>query len=384
MSRRSLHTPAPAPAGLRARIDRARQASAAANTDALLIAPGSDLRYLLGQAGGSFERLTTLLVPSGDGVPSLVLPKLEAAGYADVPIEELGVELVTWVDGDDPYALVADLLRRTGTPKRIAVSDATIALHVLALRAALPDAEQVLAGPIVRELRMRKDAEEVAALRAAAEAIDRVHARVPEFLRPGRTEAEVGADIAAAIVAEGHQTAEFVIVGSGPNGASPHHDVSDRVIEPGDVVVVDIGGPIPQGYNSDCTRTYCVGEPREADVRSTYAVLQEAQRAAVAAVRPGVTAQAVDAAARDVITAAGFGEQFIHRTGHGIGLDVHEEPYVMAGNELVLEPGFAFSVEPGIYLEGRWGARIEDIVVVTEDGVEALNKRPHELVEVHQ
>lgn len=382
MSRRSLHTPAPAPAGLRARIDRARQASAAANTDALLIAPGSDLRYLLGQAGGSFERLTTLLVPSGDGVPSLVLPKLEAAGYADVPIEELGVELVTWVDGDDPYALVADLLRRTGTPKRIAVSDATIALHVLALRAALPDAEQVLAGPIVRELRMRKDADEVAALRAAAEAIDRVHARVPEFLRPGRTEAEVGADIAAAIVAEGHAAAEFVIVGSGPNGASPHHDVSDRVIEPGDVVVVDIGGPIPQGYNSDCTRTYCVGEPRLADVRSTYAVLQEAQRAAVAAVRPGVTAQAVDAAARDVITAAGFGEQFIHRTGHGIGLDVHEEPYVMAGNELVLEPGFAFSVEPGIYLEGRWGARIEDIVVVTEDGVEALNKRPHELVEM--
>ncbi|MGH3518692.1 MAG: M24 family metallopeptidase [Haloechinothrix sp.] len=382
MSRRSLHTPAPDPADLRARIGRARKAAAAASTDALLIAPGSDLRYLLGQAGGSFERLTTLMIPAGDATPVLVLPKLEAPGYADVPTEELGVEMVTWVDGDDPYQLVADLVGRGGTPARVAVSDATIALHVLNLRTAIPAAEQVLAGPIMRELRMRKDAAEIAALRTAGAAIDRVHARVPEFLRAGRTEAEVGADIAAAIVEEGHTAAEFVIVGSGPNGASPHHDVSDRIIQRGDVVVVDIGGPIPEGYNSDCTRTYAVGEPRDADVRSTYAVLQQAQRAAVAAVRPGATAQEIDAAARDLITAAGFGEFFIHRTGHGIGLDVHEEPYLMSGNDLLLEPGVAFSVEPGIYQAGRWGARIEDIVVVTADGVEALNRRPHELMVV--
>jgi Xaa-Pro aminopeptidase len=376
MSRRSLHTPAPDAAALRARLDRAAKAAAAADTDALLIAPGSDLRYLLGQAGGSFERLTTLVVPA-DGVPALVVPKLEAPGYADVPTAELGVEVLTWVDGDDAYRLVAD---RLGKARRVAVSDFTPALHVLALRAALGDAEQTLAGPVVRELRMRKDAAEIAALRAAGAAIDRVHARVGEWLRAGRTEAEVGADIAAAIVEEGHTMADFVIVGSGPNGASPHHDVSDRVIERGDVVVVDIGGPLPEGYNSDSTRTYAVGEPRDADVAATYAVLQQAQQAAVDAVRPGATAESIDAAAREVIDAAGFGEFFIHRTGHGIGLDVHEEPYIIAGNTLPLEPGMAFSVEPGIYQPGRWGARIEDIVVVTETGVEAVNTRPHDLV----
>ncbi|GAA4659886.1 MULTISPECIES: M24 family metallopeptidase [Amycolatopsis] len=377
MSRRSPQSPPLDPTILRARLDRARQAADAAETDALLIAPGSDLRYLLGEAGGSFERLTALVLPAGDGVPALVVPKLEAPGYAHVPAEDLGVEVVTWVDGEDPYRMIAD---RLGKPGRVAVSDNTLALHVLAFRDALGDAEQTLAGPVVRELRMRKDAAEIDALRRAGAAIDRVHARVGEWLRPGRTEAEVGADIAAAIVEEGHALADFVIVGSGPNGASPHHDVSDRVIERGDVVVVDIGGPLPEGYNSDSTRTYAVGEPRDADVAETYAVLQRAQRAAVEAVRPGVTAQDVDAAARSVITDAGYGEFFIHRTGHGIGLDVHEEPYIVGGNTLPLEPGMAFSVEPGIYQPGRWGARIEDIVVVTEGGVESLNNQPHELV----
>ncbi|MFC4003377.1 M24 family metallopeptidase [Prauserella oleivorans] len=379
MSRRSLHTPAPDAATLRARLHRARQAAADAGTDALLIAPGSDLRYLIGQAGGSFERLTTLVIPAGDAPPALVVPKLEFPGYSDVPTDDLGVDVITWVDGDDPYRLVAD---RLGKPGRVAVSDMMAALHVLALRDAVAGAEQALAGPVLRELRMRKDAAEIAALRKAGEAIDRVHARMGEWLRAGRTEAQVGADIAAAIVEEGHTEAEFVIVGSGPNGASPHHDVSDRVIEPGDVVVVDIGGPIAEGYNSDSTRTYAVGEPRDADVADTYAVLQRAQQAAVEAVCPGVTAHAVDAAARDIITEAGFGEQFIHRTGHGIGLDVHEEPYIVGGNDLPLEPGMAFSVEPGIYQAGRWGARIEDIVVVTSDGAEPLNTRPHELVVV--
>ncbi|HEU4945757.1 MAG TPA: Xaa-Pro peptidase family protein [Kribbella sp.] len=376
MSSRSLHLPSPDAAVLRARIERAQRAAATADTDALLIAPGSDLRYLIGQAGGSFERLTTLVVPA-DGVPALVVPKLEAPGYADVPTAELGIEVLAWVDGEDPYGLVAD---RLGRPGRLAVSDFTPALHVLAFRAAFGAAEQTLAGPVVRELRMRKDAAELDALRKAGAAIDRVHARVGEWLRPGRTEAEVGADLAAAIVQEGHVNADFVIVGSGPNGASPHHDVSDRVIERGDVVVVDIGGPIPEGYNSDSTRTYAVGEPRDTDVAATYRVLQEAQRAAVTAVRPGVSAESVDAAARDLISAAGFGDRFIHRTGHGIGLDVHEEPYIIKGNDLLLEPGMAFSVEPGIYQPGRWGARIEDIVVVTADGVEPLNSRPHDLV----
>ncbi|MFG1625913.1 M24 family metallopeptidase [Kribbella sp. NPDC049227] len=373
MARRSPLGPVPEPAVLRSRLERAREAAAGTG---LLIAPGSDLRYLLGQPGGSFERLTTLVIPA-DGAPALVVPKLEAPGYDGLPLGELGVEVVTWVDGDDAYGLAADRLRGSD---RVAVSDFTPALHVLALRDALPKAEQTLAGPIVRELRMRKDAAEVEALRKAGAAIDRVHARVGEWLRPGRTEAEVGADIADAIVEEGHVVADFVIVASGPNGASPHHALSDRVIEAGDVVVVDIGGPVAEGYNSDSTRTYAVGTPRDADVAATYAVLRDAQQAAVDAVRPGVSAESIDVAAREVIASAGFGDFFIHRTGHGIGLDVHEEPYIVGGNGLLLEPGMAFSVEPGIYQPGRWGARIEDIVVVTEDGVEPMNQRPHDLV----
>ncbi|MGH3897207.1 MAG: M24 family metallopeptidase [Pseudonocardiaceae bacterium] len=364
---------------LTSRLVRARHATRTAGLDALLITPSPDLRYLLGMAGQTHERLTCLVLPA-DSDPALVVPALERPGLAGTPVLELGLEIAEWPDGDDPYALVADLLRRSGQPPvRAAVGDSMPAAHVLGLRAALPTCEQQLASTVLRQLRMRKDAAEVAALVAAGRAIDRVHARMGEWLRVGRTEAQVGADVAAAIVAEGHTTAAFVIVGSGPHGASPHHDVSDRVVHPGDVVVVDIGGPIPEGYFSDCTRTYCLGEPADPDVAATYAVLQAAQDAAVAAVGPGTTAQQVDAAARVPINDAGFGERFIHRTGHGIGLEVHEEPYIVAGNDLVLEPGMAFSIEPGIYLPGRWGARIEDIVVVTETGATRLNHRPREL-----
>ena len=202
---------------------------------------------------------------------------------------------------------------------------------------------------------------------------------MPEFLLPGRTEAEVAADIARAIVDEGHSEVAFIIVGSGPNGADPHHECSDRVLQRGDVVVVDIGGPYEPGYNSDSTRTYSIGEP-EPDVAQRYSILQRAQRAAVEAVRPGVTAQDVDAAAREVLAAEGLADAFVHRTGHGIGLSVHEEPYIVAGNDLRLAEGMAFSVEPGIYFPGQWGARIEDIVIVTSDGALAVNSRPHELL----
>lgn len=362
---------------MRARLTRAQEAAAAAGVDALVVAPGSDLRYLLGVGGSAFERLVCLVLPAAGSAasPALVVPKLEAPHYAGV--DALGIEVAPWVDGEDPYALVGGVLRGAG---RVAVTDFMPALHVLSLRGALPAAQQVLAGPVLAQLRMRKDAAEIAALRSAGEAIDRVHAAMGEWLRAGRTEAQVGADIERAIVAEGHARVEFVIVGSGPNGASPHHGVSDRVIERGDVVVVDIGGSVAEGYNSDSTRTYVLGEPREPDVLATYQVLHRAQQAAVDIVRPGVTAQSVDLAARRIIADAGFGEHFIHRTGHGIGLDVHEEPYIVAGNDLPLEPGMAFSVEPGVYLAGRWGARIEDIVVVTEHGVANLNNQPRELV----
>jgi Xaa-Pro aminopeptidase len=360
-------------------LTRARDATRVASLDALLLTPSPDLRYLLGIGGESHERLTCLVVPA-DGDPTLVVPALERPGLDGTPVLALGLEIAEWRDGEDPYALVADLVCRPGSsPARIGVGDAMPAAHVLRMRAALPACQQELASTVLAQLRMCKDSAEIAALVTAGQAIDRVHARMGEWLRAGRTEAQVGADVAAAIVAEGHTAAAFVIVGSGPHGASPHHDVSDRIVQRGDVVVVDIGGPTPEGYYSDCTRTYSVGQPTEADVTECYAVLQAAQDAAVAAVAPGTTADQVDAAARVPITDAGLGERFIHRTGHGIGLEVHEQPYIVAGNDLVLEVGMAFSVEPGIYLSGRWGARIEDIVVVNEDGATRLNHRPREL-----
>ena len=358
------------------RLAAAAAGAARAGLAGLVITPGYDLRYLIGSRAQTFERLTALVIPAA-GAASVVLPRLELAALRESAAADLGLGVRDWTDGEDPYALVADAL---GGRARVAVTDAMPALHLLPLAEHL-GATPVLATGVLASLRMVKDDAEIEALRTAGAAIDRVHARVPGFLTPGRTEAQVAADITEAIVAEGHSQAAFVIVGSGPNGADPHHECSDRALQRGDVVVVDIGGPVEPGYNSDCTRTYSIGEP-SAEVAERYAVLQRAQAAAVAAVRPGVRAEDVDAAARDVLADAGLGEYFVHRTGHGIGLSVHEEPYIVAGNAQPLAEGMVFSVEPGIYLPGRWGARIEDIVIVTADGCRAVNSRPHELIVV--
>ncbi|GAA4710234.1 M24 family metallopeptidase [Phytohabitans rumicis] len=368
------------------RLAGAQHAIAAAGLDALLITPGSDLRYLTGYDAHVLERLTCLVVPAS-GQSTLIVPRLERPAAETSPARGTGVQIVDHVDGSDPYPLVVKALsgrgsgagNKSGPVGAVGLSDRMWAMHALALRDALPGARQRLAGEVLAPLRMRKTPAEVAALREAGAAIDAVHERMGEWLRPGRTEAQVGADIAGAIRDAGHATVDFVIVASGPNGASPHHGTSDRVIAVGDPVVVDIGGTMPSGYCSDSTRTYAVGAPPP-DFVAYYEVLYAAQRAAVAAVRPGVTAGAVDAAARSLIDDAGYGEAFLHRTGHGIGLDGHEEPYIVAGDERVLEPGMAFSVEPGIYLAGRHGARIEDIVVCTEAGVDRLNTLPTELV----
>jgi Xaa-Pro aminopeptidase len=358
------------------RLARAREAAAAAGLDALLVTPGPDLFYLTGYAAVALERLTCLVLPV-NGDPALVVPTLERPAAEAAQVGGLGVRVLDWGETADPYALVAG---RLGAARRVGLDDHMHAAKVLRLRAALPAAEQALAGPALGRLRARKTPEEVAALRAAGEAIDRVHLRMGEWLRPGRTERAVGRDVAGAMAAEGHVRIDFVIVGSGPNGASPHHELSDRVIEPGDPVVVDIGGTTAAGYCSDSTRTYVAGgAPPPAEFLDYYAVLLAAQRAAVEAVRPGVSAESVDAAARDVIAAAGYGPAFVHRTGHGIGLETHEDPYIVTGNTTALEPGMAFSVEPGVYLPGRHGARIEDIVVVTADGVDRLNRTPREL-----
>lgn len=359
------------------RIRRAKAGASEAGVDALLLSPGPDLHYLTGYQALPLERLTCLVLRA-DADPVLVVPNLERPAAQASPAGASGLEIVGWDETDDPYQLVAGLVPGAGS---VALDNQMWAEKVLRLRDALPGVQQRLAGEVISPLRMRKSPAEIEALRQAGAAIDRVHANVPNWLRAGRTEREVGADIAEAIRAEGHATVDFVIVGSGPNGASPHHELSDRVIRPGDPVVVDIGGTTPAGYCSDCTRMYVVGEP-SADFVASYEVLRHAQAAAVAHVRPGVTCASVDAAARDIIVEGGFGDLFIHRTGHGIGMQTHEDPYIVQGNELQLEPGMAFSIEPGIYLPGRHGARIEDIVVCVADGVKSLNLRDHELVMV--
>ncbi|WEK61503.1 MAG: Xaa-Pro peptidase family protein [Candidatus Microbacterium colombiense] len=368
-----MTTPPFASAVYSARLDRAAALAAEAGLDAVIVGPGPDLQYLVGVEGDTIERLTALVL-GPDLTPTVVVPRMELAKVRSTAVGALGLRIADWVDGENPYDLVADAV---GGGTRVAVSDALPALHVIPLAERL-DVRIELATPVLREGRMIKDAAEIAELRRAGEAIDRVHRRVPEWLRAGRTEREVAADIAEAIVAEGHRSVEFVIVGSGPNGADPHHEVSDRVIRSGEIVVVDIGGAVPSGYNSDSTRTYAVGTPDPA-AAERIAVLVRAQQAAVDAARPGATASDVDAAARTVLADAGLGDAFLHRTGHGIGVSVHEEPYIAPGNDLVLREGMAFSIEPGVYFAGEWGSRIEDIVVLTADGCERLNVAPHTL-----
>ncbi|MCM2578861.1 M24 family metallopeptidase [Streptomyces meridianus] len=358
------------------RLETARAATADAGLDALLLSPGAGLRYLTGYDAKPLERLTCLVLPV-DGDPFLLVPALEKPVAQVSPAGGLGIEITGWNETEDPYAVVA--ARLPSRIARIGVDNHMWAEQTVAFRTALPGVRQELAGAVLNGLRMRKTPQEAAALRRAGAAIDRVHDRMGAWLRAGRTEREVGRDIADAIITEGHARADFVIVGSGPNGASPHHELSDRVILPGEPVVVDIGGTTHEGYCSDSTRTYVVGEPSE-EFRRLYEVLLRAQSAQTHAVRPGITAEQLDAVGRDIITDAGYGEYFIHRTGHGIGLESHEEPYIVAGSRLALEPGMTFSIEPGIYLPDRYGARIEDILLCTEDGGERLNRSRRDLV----
>jgi Xaa-Pro aminopeptidase len=361
------------------RLGRVLEGTAEAGLDALLLTPGADLRYVTGYDAIQLERLTCLAVPRR-GEPFMMVPRLELPAAQASPLSGLDVELVPWEETEDPYEIVAHRLGGLGEGASVGVADRMWAVMALRFRDVLPGVRQVPAGRVMGPLRVRKSPVEVAALRAAGAAIDRVHRQVPGLLKPGRSEREVSKDIAELIVAEGHAMVDFVIVASGANAASPHHEVSDRVIGPGDPVMVDIGGTMPSGYCSDSTRNYVVGEP-PADYAAYFAVLRRAQDAACAAVRPGVTPEAVDAAAREIITDAGYGEFFVHRTGHGIGLETHEDPYIVAGNTEPLAPGMTFSVEPGIY-PGAHGARIEDIVVCTDDGHERLNNLDRDLVSV--
>jgi Xaa-Pro aminopeptidase len=314
------------------------------------------------------ERLTCLIVPA-DGGPSLVLPRLEEPlarhGLADLAED---VEIIPWDETDDPIRVVQTII---GSASRVAVQDQMWARFALALQAALDPAQLVAAGPTMSALRRIKSADEIDRLRAAAAAADRAMVAITGERLSGRSEAEVSRHIRELLIAAGHDDAGFAIVASGPNSASPHHEAGDRVIGAGDAVVLDIGGS-RDGYGSDTSRTAFVGEPPP-EFAALFAVLREAQSAACEAVRPGIPAADIDAVARGIIVDAGFGDAFLHRTGHGIGMETHEEPYIVSSNAEPLVAGNVFSVEPGIYIRDTWGARIEDIVVCTETGGERLN-----------
>ncbi|WP_288211694.1 Xaa-Pro peptidase family protein [uncultured Corynebacterium sp.] len=360
------------------RLHAAQKAAADKGIDLLLIGTGPDFAYLTGSWVSSHERLTVLVVPQR-GTAWIAAPNTDITDIKAAPVGELDVELRGWNDGEDPYKLA---LHGAGDGLgKVALGQSLTADHVLRFQDLLPRAGYELATYALAELFTRKDEAEIAELRKAGRAIDAVHAQVPQLLQAGRTEAEVAHELEKLILRE-HSIIDFVIVGSGPNGANPHHSFSDRVLAEGEPVVVDIGGTLPSGYHSDCTRTYVVGgdiSKAPQDFQDAYAVLADAQAAGRAAAHPGSTAADIDAIVRQAISAAGWGDYFVHRTGHGIGLSTHEEPFIMEGNDLALEEGMAFSIEPGIYLEGKWGMRLEDIVVLTNDGYESLNQAPRDV-----
>jgi Xaa-Pro aminopeptidase len=357
-----------------ARRVQAAQAAEEAGLAGLLMTPGPDLLYLTGYAPVAItERITMLVIPAR-GDATMIVPKLERPDAENAP-GVAGIRLVDWSDGTDPYEATARLIDGTG---RYAISDSAWAMHLLGLQGELPKSSYVSLTSGLPMLRAVKDAAEVERLAAAAAAADRAYEEILHVRFGGRRETEVASDLADLLRQFGHSQVDFTVVGSGPNGANPHHEIGERVIEDGDMVVLDFGG-LKYGYGSDTTRTVHVGEPTDQE-REVHEIVCRAQQAGFEAVQPGIACQDVDRAARAVITDAGYGEFFIHRTGHGIGMTTHEPPYMVEGETLPVRTGMCFSIEPGVYLPGRFGVRIEDIVTVTADGSgRRLNETPHEM-----
>jgi Xaa-Pro aminopeptidase len=355
------------------RVRRARERMRELGVDVLLLSTGADLPYLTGYEAMPLERLTMLVLPADDDAV-LVVPRLEAPRVVERP-EAFSVR--AWEETENPIGVVAALV---GNRTSAAIGDQTWARFVLELQSALPRVRFRRASDVTGPLRIVKDVQEISALHAAAQAVDAIAAGMRSERFAGRREIDVHRQLVERMLDAGHERANFAIVASGPNAASPHHDPSDRVIETGDVVLCDFGGTM-HGYCSDITRMFVVGEPAP-EVRDAYAVLVDAQERGVRAATVGTPCEDVDAASRDAITAAGYGEYFVHRTGHGIGAEAHEDPYVVAGNTTPLAAGHAFSIEPGIYVPGRFGLRLEDIVVATPTGPERLNAAARDLAVV--
>jgi Xaa-Pro aminopeptidase len=356
-----------------ARMRRVVSAGAEKGLAGVIVTPGPDLVWLTGYQPTAITERLTMLVLSTDNEPKLLVPILERPD-AEAAAGAGSVSLIDWEDGSDPYEVAIQLLRSDG---EFGISDSAWAMHLLGLQRALPGSRYRSLTESLPMMRAVKDSNELMRLAAAGEAADSAYGEIVQRRFAGRRETEVAADLADLLREFGHEQVDFTVVGSGPNGANPHHEAGDRVIEPGDAVVLDFGG-LRFGYGSDTTRTVCVGEPTS-QIREVHEVVRRAQQAGVDAVRPGVSCQEIDRAARKIISDAEYGEQFIHRTGHGIGVTTHEPPYMVEGEEQPLVPGMCFSVEPGIYLAGRFGVRIEDIVTVTSEGGKRLNNTDHGL-----
>ena len=361
------------------RFARTRAEMARQGVDHLLLSVGADLPYLTGYNAMPLERLTMLVLPA-HGEAVLVMPAFEMSRVDE--ISEYSV--LGWTEMQDPIELVRSLV---GAGGRVAFGDQCWGRFVVDIINALPQATFLKGTDVMTPLRACKDDHEIAVLRAAAHAADRVAKQLHDGDIPliGRREIEVSADISRRLIAEGHSKVNFAIVAAGENASSPHHSAGQRMIGSNEVVLCDFGGTFTVDnslpYCSDITRCVYTGEP-PTEFSDMYAVLYEAQAAGVRSAVIGATCESVDAASRAVIDGAGFGEYFTHRTGHGIGMDAHEEPYMVGGNSLPLAAGHAFSVEPGIYVSGKWGARLEDIVVATDNGPDSLNRARHHLVVV--
>jgi len=356
------------------RLNRVREVMEQAGVDLLVIGPSSDFRYFTGHAPRLSERLTALIIPR-EGEATITVPRLEAPLLAHLSDR---FAMAIWDKTERPTERIAAMGREAGV-RAVAVNDQFWSVFLLQLEELLPSASFQSASTIMTRMRVVKDPAEIALLREAARRTDAAWEEFCATVRlTGRTEREVAADLQALMAKQGFPTLAFCAVASGPNAASPHHETSDRVIQPGDPVVIDFGGEY-EGYYSDITRTPVAGEPHPEFVK-IYEIVKQAQQAAFETIRPGVACQDVDRAARKIISDAGYGEYFIHRVGHGLGLEIHEPPYLVEGNTQPLEAGMVTSDEPGIYIPGKWGVRIEDAVLVTEDGAERLNTVSRDLV----
>ncbi len=359
------------------RLDAVQVAMDQNGIDALVLTIGADMPWLCGYEAMPLERITALVVPKGSK-PTLVVPKLEAPR---VRYFEGSFDIKPWCESEDPFRIIAELFGRSA---KVAVSEKTWASWLIRLQDESKSIKFSLASDVIGAIRARKDPLEVEVLTRAAHAADAVAEGIinGEVLFRDRTERQVSAKISELLIEAGHKKVNFAIVGSGPNSASPHHEPTDRLIAEGEAVVCDFGGTYQigdePGYCSDTTRTFFVGEVGP-DFAKLYDVLLRAQIMASNSAIVGSPLASVDEAARSIIRDAGYGSYFVHRLGHGIGLEEHELPYLAENSVGILEPGHAFSVEPGIYLSSRFGARIEDIVVAENNGPRALNVSSREL-----